>query len=159
MTPKIQRILCPVDFSAVSTRALEYAERLAASAGAELVVLHAFDIPASMTYADIANPADATLRSKLNEVALSLPEPRVTRVLHAGPPGEVICWLGEQRQCDLIVMGTHGRTGVTHLLLGSVAEYVVRHARSPVVTVREHPVGEPPLAEPLVLPPKAPRYL
>lgn len=159
MTHAIRRILCPIDFSEASGRALEYAERLATNAGDELILLHAFDIPASMTIADIGNPADPTIRTRLESVPVSSPQTRVTRILHAGPAGEVICWLAEQRECDLIVMGTHGRTGLTHLLLGSVAEHVVRHARCPVVTVRDRPTGEPPLPEPLVLPPRAPRLL
>ena len=90
---------------------------------------------------------------------LTVPDDRVTRVLHAGPAGEVICWMAEHRKCDVIVIGTHGRTGLTHLLLGSVTEYVMRHARCPVVTVRDRPADEQPLPEPLVLPPKAPRFL
>lgn len=159
MTPAIQRILCPVDFSEASVKALGYAERLAASAGAELVLLHAFDIPASMTYADIEHPSDPSIRTQLEALSLASPGTRLTRVLHAGPAGEVICWLAEQRGCELIVMGTHGHSGLKHLLLGTVADYVVRHARCPVVTVRDRPANEPPLAEPLVLPPKAPRFL
>lgn len=159
MTQPIQRILCPVDFSEASTKALGYAQRLAGVAGTELVLLHAFDVPASLTYADIANPSDPAIRTQFEALPLQAAGVRVTRVLHAGPAGEVICWLAEQRGCDLIVMGTHGRSGLTHLLLGGVAEYVMRHARCPVVTVRDRPANEPPLSEPLVLPPKAPRYL
>lgn len=155
----IQRILCPVDFSPVSAKALAYAERLAAGSRAELVLLHAFDVPASHTYADIQNPSDPAVRQQLEGLPLSLAATKPVRVLHAGPPGEVICWLAEQSACDLVVMGTHGRTGLKHLLLGSVAEYVVRHARCPVLTVGERPAGEPPLAEPLALPPKAPRFM
>jgi universal stress protein A len=172
----IQRILCPVDFSEASAAALAYAERLTRSTGAELVLVHAFDIPASLTYADVLlvhafdipasltyadvqNPADPDVRKQLEELPLSFTDVKTVRVLHAGPPGEVICWLAQHRACDLIVMGTHGRTGLKHLLLGSVAEYVMRHARCPVVTVRERPADEPPLTEPLVLPPKAPRFM
>lgn len=155
----IQRILCPVDFSSISAKALAYAERLASAMGAELILLHAFDVPATATYADVQNPADPTVRQLLEELTLSLPQTKAGRVLHAGPPGPVICWLAEDRGCDLIAMGTHGRTGLTHLLLGSVAEYVVRHARCPVLTVGSHPADEPALKEPLVLPPKAPRFL
>lgn len=155
----IQRILCPVDFSQTSIRALAYAERLAASTKARLVLLHAFDIPASLTYADIENPSDAGVRTQLESLPLTVVGMEVTRVLHAGPAGEVICWAAEQRGCDLIVMGTHGRTGLIHLLLGSVAEYTMKHARCPVVTVRDRPANEPPLSEPLMLPPKAPRFM
>ena len=79
--------------------------------------------------------------------------------MHVGEPGEVICWLAEQQACDLIVMGTHGRQGLLHLLMGSVAEYVMRHARCPVVTVRLLPEKQPPLKEPLVLPLPAPRLM
>jgi universal stress protein A len=155
----IQRILCAVDFSDASAAALAYAGRLARSSRAELVLVHAFDIPASLTYADVENPADPTVRQRLEELSLSSSETRAVRVLHAGPPGEVICWLAQHHECDLIVMGTHGRTGLKHLLLGSVAEFVMRHARCPVATVRERPADELPLTEPLVLPPKAPRFM
>ena len=155
----IQRILCPIDFSDISAKAVAYAERLATGLGAELVLLHAFDEPASATFADVQNPADPAVRQQFENVSLAHPETKSERVLHAGPPGEVICWLAEQRGCDLIVVGTHGRTGLTHLLLGSVAEYVVRHARCPVLTVAAHAANQPPLPEPVVLPPKAPRFL
>ena len=79
--------------------------------------------------------------------------------MHAGPPGEVICWMAQEQQCDLVVLGSHGRAALAHLLLGSVAEYVLRHARCPVLTVRDRPADEPPLAEPRVLPVPAPRFL
>ena len=81
------------------------------------------------------------------------------RVLHAGPPAEVICWLAQERKCDLIVMGTHGRSGLKHLLLGSVAELVLRNARCPVLTVRDRPANDPQLAEPKVLPLAPPRLM
>ncbi len=155
----ILRILCPVDFSSVSTNALAFAERLAAATSAEMLLLHAFEIPASFTYADIQNPSDPAIRKQFDELPVFSRQTKSERVMHAGPPGEVICWIAEHRGCDLIVMGTHGRTGLKHLLMGSVAEYVVRHARCPVVTVANKPAPEPPLPEPLVLPPKAPRFM
>lgn len=155
----LQRILCPVDFSETSAHALAYAERLAAATGAELILAHAFDIPASLSYDDVQNPADPAVRQQFEALSLFSQATRSTRILHAGPPGEVICWLAENRGCNLIVMGTHGRTGLKHLLLGSVAEYVVRHARCPVVTVPKRPQLEAPLAEPVVLAPKAPRFM
>lgn len=79
--------------------------------------------------------------------------------MHAGPPGEVICWLAEESRCDLIVMGTHGRSGIRHLLQGSVAEYVVRHARCPVTVVRDSADRQSPLTEPRVLPPSPPAWM
>jgi universal stress protein A len=154
-----RRLLCPVDFSSASAKALAWAERLAAGTGAELILLHAFEIPATLTYADIQNPSDPAIRKQFEDLPLASEQTKAERVLHAGPPGEVICWLAENRGCDMIVMGTHGRTGLKHLLLGSVAEYVMRHARCPVLTVADKPAGEPPLPEPLVMPPKAPRFM
>lgn len=156
---QISHILCPVDFSETSLNALRYAERLAESAGAELVLLHAFDVPAAYNASGQTEPADPKEKTQLDSVAVNTPYIEVSRVLHAGPPGEVICWAAQERNCDLIVMGTHGHGGLKHLLFGSVAEYVLKHARCPVLTVRERPAGEPPLKEPMILPPKAPRYM
>ena len=157
--PSIQRILCPVDFSDTSTAAFAFAERLAAALGAEVVLVHAFDMPETYDLAGQQRPADPSLAERLDGVKPSTTSLKVTRVLHAGLPGEVICWVAQERQCDLIVMGTHGRTGLAHLFLGSVAEYVMQHARSPVLTVRRRPAGERPLAEPVVLPPPPPHLM
>lgn len=154
----IQRILCATDFSDAATDAFRYAERLAKSANAELVVLHAFDVPKTLDYAGQTQPADPLIQERLNAVCASAHVP-VTGVLHAGAPGEVICWVAQSRECDLIVTATHGHTGLAHLLFGSVTEYVLRHARCPVLTVRQRTPDEPPLAEPLVLPVKAPRFM
>lgn len=155
----MQRIVCPVDFSTRSAKAQAYAEQLAAWTGAELVLLHAFDTPATATYEDVQNPADPSIAGQFQALPLFFPQTKAERVLHVGPPGEVICWFAEFRRCDLVVMGTHGRTGVKHLVLGSVAEYVIRHARCPVLTVADRPANEPALREPVVLPVKAPRFM
>lgn len=154
----IRRILCPIDFSATSLKALRYAAEMAAG-GAELLLLHAFDLPQTLTYDSQQQPADPKLREQLDKVEVKPPAAKVFRLLHAGLPGEVICWTAQQQNCDLIVLGTHGRTGLKHLLLGSVAEHVIRHARCPVLTVRDRPADEPPLTEPLVMPLKAPRMM
>ncbi|HVC95775.1 MAG TPA: universal stress protein [Pirellulales bacterium] len=156
---RIKRVLCPVDFSETSTKALEYAERVARSTGAELILLHVFDVPEDLGMLGQQVPSDATLPDKLQAIGPSSPDVPVERMLHAGPPAEVICWLAQDRHCDLIVMGTEGRTGLAHLFLGSVAEHVLRHARSPVVVVRNRPANEPPLEEPRVLPLRPPRFL
>lgn len=144
-----KRILCPIDFSDTSISALRYAESVAREMNAELVVAHAFSRPASWDHEGQLEPSDASLRDKLNAITCEVP---FSNVMHAGPPGEVICWLAQQRGCDLIVMGTHGRTGVKHLLLGSTAEYVLQHARCPVLTVRQRSADEPELREPIVMP-------
>jgi universal stress protein A len=154
----IKRILCPIDFSHASGRAFAYAERLAQELSAELVMLHAFEVPETLNLMGQEHPADPSLREQFESVPVA-DDVRVVRVLHAGHAGEVICWVAQERDCDLVVMGSHGRSALTHLLVGSVAEYVLRHARSPVLTVRDHAPDEPPLKEPRVLPVPAPRFL
>ena len=153
---KHQRILCPLDFSERSEHAFRYAEELATQLEAELIIAHAFDRPATMDFPGQTTPANQALREKLESVESTLP---LERLLHAGPPGEVICWLAQENNCDLIVMGTHGRTGLGHVLFGSVAEYVLQHARCPVLTIRLRAENEPRLREPRVLPLPAPRMM
>lgn len=155
----IERILCAVDFSEASEAAFEYAQGLADKLAGELVLLHAFDKPAPRESGGQTRPADGTVRIKLEAMQISSSQVHLIRVMHAGPAGKVICWAAEDKKCDLIVMGTHGRTGLSHLLFGSTAEYVLRHARCPVLTVRQHQANEPPLEEPTVVPLPPPEYL
>jgi len=143
------RILCPVDFSKTSQAALKYAEDLTNKLSAELIVAHAFNCPATWDYAGQTKPSSNEVRKQMDAVQCDVP---FESVMHAGPPGSVICWLAQENGCDMIVMGTHGRTGLKHLLFGSTAEYVLQHARSPVMTIRERPLNEPRLEEPVVLP-------
>lgn len=158
-TTIIHRILCPIDFSETSVKAFEYAAKLARHLRAELVLLHAFDTPETLNIAGQTHPLNHELQTKLEAFQAPSADVAISRTLHAGDAGEVICWLAEQRGCDLIVMGTHGRSGLKHLLFGSVAEHVLRHARCPVLTVRDRPADERPLPEPLVIPLPPPRLL
>ena len=156
----VTRILCPTDFSESSTRAISYAEQLAQEANADLLLIHAFDLPATWNLAGQEHPRDPRIQQELDAVlATSSHQARIERLLHAGDPGEVICWIAQDRKCDLIVMGTHGRTGLKHLLFGSVAEYVLRHARCPVLSVRDRDPKELPLAQPVLMPVMAPRFM
>jgi universal stress protein A len=154
----IKKILCPVDFSQSSARALAFAERLALGLSAEIVLLHVSSTTHDYTVAGRTFPADTEAQQRLENLRPAAAVP-VQRVLHGGEPGKVICWLAENQNCDLIVLGTHGRQGLAHLLLGSVAEYVMRHACCPVLTVRLVPEKEQPLKEPLDLPVPAPRFM
>jgi nucleotide-binding universal stress UspA family protein len=159
MFEPFQRILCAIDFSETSDLALKHAERLAAASGAEVVLLHAFDLPGSYDYPGQTRPADPKLRERVEKLLPTSANVKFRHVLHAGLAGEVICWLAEDQKCDLIVMGTHGRTGLKHLIFGSVAEHVLQHARCPVLVVRKRPANEPRLTEPIVLPPPPPRLM
>ena len=155
-TKPIQRILVPVDFSQTSQRAMEYATRLAESTGATLILMHAFEVPDAWSAGGEPSEVDRELMERLRTLQPSSSNVPVERVAHGGPPGPVICWVAQQQHCDLIVMGTHGRKGLYHLLLGSVAEEVMRHARCPVLTVRDRPADEPPLEEPEIYIPMPP---
>src|SRR5262245_49599770 len=117
----IERILCPVDFSDSADAAVDYALDVARQTGAALVLLHAYD-------GREAAQTDQFQR-QLAATATGAPDVKIERVLHAGQAGEVICWSAEQRRCNLIVMGTHGSTALKHLVVGSVTDYVLRHAR------------------------------
>ena len=144
----ITRILVPTDFSATADAALEYAFVLAARFGASLQLLHVLDDPfvvdgmAAEAYISEA-PA---LRTAMLEDARERLRHRATRgqalpieteVLF-GHGARTIAEYAAERGVDLIVMGTHGRTGFAHLLLGSIAERLVRTSPCPVLTVR-HP--------------------
>lgn len=149
----IQHILCPTDFSDTAQKAVKYAEQLAIDAGAQLTLMHSFDTPLTWSIADQTHPRDPNLEKQLDSVLADSPHAaRIHRLQHAGSSGQVICWMAQDRGCDLIVMGTHGRTGLSHLLFGSVAEYVLRHARCPVVTIRDRDPKEPPLEQPIAMP-------
>lgn len=151
----IHRILCPVDFSETSTKAFEYAVRVAEHTEATIILFHAFDVPDSWAKGGRLNEIDPQVKAQLMEMTPAA-EVSIERVAHGGPAGPVICWMAQDKACDLIVVGTHGRRGVSHLLMGSVAEYCVRNARCPVLTVRDRPPGEVPLDEPEVYIPMPP---
>jgi nucleotide-binding universal stress UspA family protein len=140
----MRRILVPIDFEDASDAALVYGRNLAKAFGAGLHVLHVMGNQfLRTTFQSVA----AVETGIANRVAERLtPEDRAA--LHAVPavrmsdePASEIVQYAEQEDIDLIVMGTHGRVRVPHLLMGSVAEKVVRTARCPVLTVH-HPEHE-----------------
>jgi nucleotide-binding universal stress UspA family protein len=143
----IRRILVPTDFSATADDALDSASWLAERFGAALQLLHVLDDPsvagglaAEAYIAEAPTMRTALLRdaqSRLAHRATSLPSNvRAASEVLFGRGAATIADYAAARDIDLIVMGTHGRTGLTHLLLGSVAERVVRTAPCPVLTIR-----------------------
>jgi nucleotide-binding universal stress UspA family protein len=140
---EIRHILIPTDFSAPAIQAVTAAFELAQIFGAKLSLLHVIEVPA---YAiEVALPLENLERDARRELALLLPEAEaahvdVTRLVDIGVPYQRILETAKAEPVDLIVMATHGRTGVRHLVLGSVAERVVRLAPCPVLTIR--PPGE-----------------
>lgn len=146
-----KRILVPVDFSDFSLRAVDEAVALARTFKAEITLVQAVD---NIQYAGLggtfgpvydtspllhelvrgAREQLAALAAKLTKKKL-----RVRTVLEVGTPHEVIVRAAKRTKAELIVLATHGRSGLAHVLIGSVAERVVRHAPCPVLTLRLAP--------------------
>jgi nucleotide-binding universal stress UspA family protein len=146
----IRTILHPTDFSAPSDNAFRLACALARDHGSRLIVLHVSP-PQVVAYGDMILPATNVdfkhLKGKL--LALQGPDPvRVEHLLEEGDPVAEILRVARETDCDLVVMGTHGRRGLGRLLMGSVAEQLVRRAPCPVVTVKT-PVPETVPAQPV----------
>jgi nucleotide-binding universal stress UspA family protein len=149
MTRGLTRILVPTDFSPPSAAAVAMAKELAARFGASIQLLHVLEDPyAAGNYApEVYGYVPAGLREtwqRTAETQLLAAFPvrereafRGNAAVVFGSPARTIVEYADTNGFDLIVMGTHGRGGVAHLLLGSVAERVVRTARCPVLTVRE----------------------
>ena len=145
---EIKRVLAPTDFSVHSEKAVRYACALAERFGAELHLVNVLSeiIPAGpdpllmpvmppQFYQENEDLAKATLRS-LIQPSWGKPTRLVTAV-QWGSPVEAIVDYAQEQQIDLIVIATHGRTGLSHVFLGSVAERIVREANCPVLTIRD----------------------
>lgn len=147
-----RRILVPHDFSPQATVALRTAAGLAQAHGGALTVLHVivpFYVPADVPFGLAADtmPAPASFIPEQTErleamvaKALGKSALRVTVKVDVGDASQ--CILDAASRADSIVMSTHGRSGLTHLLIGSVAEKVVRHATVPVLTIRVPDTGK-----------------
>lgn len=146
MTADIKRILVPIDFSANSTRALDYACRLAVKFNAAIHLIHVCEVPSMITasmdayaiaYTDWSQRLGEEAEVQLNREAARISDLKVTTEVLFGPPALSIIDAAASNQADLIVMGTHGHGAVMHMMMGNVAERVVRGAPCPVLTVRE----------------------
>jgi len=143
----IKRVLVPTDFSPGADGALRWGMVLAEKFGAELVFLHVLDlslgalaglpsdVAAIPAVDELARLVRAEATDGMAKLASRYPQAR-TLILEGSPRGMILQVAGEE-SASLIVMGTHGRSGLSHVVFGSVAEHVVRHSRAPVLTVRE----------------------
>lgn len=150
MIQTITSVLVAVDFSPTSDVALEYATGLARRVGATVHLLHVVESPlaAGPLSPEVYIAATPFARNRLiDEAAARLARLvgsaqrellHVTSEVRVGSAADTVCSVAEERHSDLLVIGTHGRTGLAHLLVGSVAEQVVRQAPCPVLTVRSH---------------------
>lgn len=136
----IRSILSPTDFSEPSRAAYELACSLARDYGAELVVCHVVDLPLLMPAEGMLIPTPMDEMEKVREeLEQSHPSHSGVTVHHRlveGLPAEEILRIATEVKPDLIVMGTHGRGGLSRLVMGSVAEKVMRKASCPVLTVK-----------------------
>jgi len=146
-----KKICCPIDFSHPSHDALRVAVDLSRVSDADLYLLHVFQVPAYSFYGSTVFPAAGmverlveridSLLEQWREEAQRLGAPRVHASRTEGMPHVEITSFANQEDCDLIVIGTHGHTGLKHVLIGSVAEKVVRAADCAVLSVHPTPTG------------------
>src|SRR5690242_10659840 len=160
MLPKIERVLCPVDFSEFSAKAYDYAYSIARHYGAKLLLQHVVaPIGGSYPLYVIPDASLATINWDLTADAEKRLKEIVEKhasngflaefVVHSGLIPEGILSFVESRHIDMIVMGTHGRRGWDRLVTGSVTERVLRHARCPVLVIRKsvHDFVDPNVAD------------
>lgn len=137
---RLRKILVPVDFSACSEKALKYAITFARQFGAELALLHVvhpYPPMPEMGPVDVESLMDAHEQMESFQRTVGKVVPCKTSVRTGIAHSEIIA-TAKELGADLIVISTHGRTGLEHVLLGSTAEKVVRHAGCPVLVVRQH---------------------
>ena len=135
---KINTILCPIDFSMHNHEVNDYASALASSTGAKIVYLHITTPEAP--YGDYGNVDPSEMMAK-DLKRLKNYQPTVAWVKHNwevdfGPTAQRIVEFANDRSVSLIVIGTHGRTGLPRVLMGSVAESVIRQAKCPVLAIK-----------------------
>ncbi len=140
-----KKILCPVNFDETSAHAVEEAAALAVQGGGALVLLHVVQINPLVSMAAAEGPSGGEIydaqvdlaRNQVVQMAARLPstlKPEI--VVEIGDPAGVILATEQKLQSDLVVMATHGRTGLGRIVLGSVAEQIVRGSTTPVLTIR-----------------------
>ena len=147
MLMTFKKILCPTDFSEASQLAIRVAADLAARDKGELCLVHVVEVKPPrppdpnfvMEVPEYERTLHADAQRQLDAVASSVEKVKVNTMVGHGDPGDEIVRIAQEEAADLIVMPTHGRTGLDHLMFGSVAEKVVRHAHRPVLTLPAPP--------------------
>jgi nucleotide-binding universal stress UspA family protein len=132
---EVKCILVPIDWSEPSQRAFDIAASLAHEHKARLIVLYVIPLASVMYGPPTANYTEH-MHDELCRMRPADPQIPVQHMIAEGDPASIIQKVARENQCDLIVMGTHGRTALPHVLMGSVAEEVVRKAPCLVLTVK-----------------------
>ncbi|TLU83025.1 MAG: universal stress protein [Chlorobium sp.] len=141
---KINTILCPVDFSDAAHKAVGYAKEFAATTGAAIYLLHVVEpipippVDASLNYIQIEEELEKAAETDLNTLKDSLASSglKVDGSLETGNPADIILEKAEELQVNFIIMGSHGRKGLNRLIMGSVADAVIRKSDCPVLIVK-----------------------
>jgi nucleotide-binding universal stress UspA family protein len=135
-----KKILFPTDYSHLSDAALDHATMLAKQTDAVLLIAHVEEPPLAYgggeMYYGIPDPDQEEVKRMLAAVKPTDPDVRCEYRMLTGDPATEIVRLAEEEDVSMIVMGTHGRTGLKRMLMGSVAELVVRRAKCPVLTFK-----------------------
>ncbi len=144
MLMTFKKILCPTDFSVASQLAARVAAELAARDHGELRLVHVVEVEPPPTDPNVVMEVpeyERTLHAdaQLDELAACFQNLTVTTIVGHGDAGDEIVRIARDEAVDLIVMSTHGRTGLDRVVFGSVAEKVVRHAHRPVLTIPAPP--------------------
>jgi len=148
---QVRRILVPVDFSDQATAVIDWAAHLAKEHSARVLLFHAYHLPVEFQQLEGAYlPPDfwSNVKSEAEETLARYAEDlksrgvQVDTVVREGYPATAIVEEAENEDVDLVVIGTHGLSGLKHLLLGSIAERVVQKAPCPVLTVKPLPGAE-----------------
>ena len=136
-----KKILFPTDFSTSSDAGLQQATSLARDTGATLLIVHVEEPPAAYgggeMYYGVLEPDNSELLKMLEAVVPTDPTVSYEHRMLMGDPASEIVRVADEENVDLIVMGTHGRSGLKRLLMGSVAESIVRHANCPVFSFKQ----------------------
>ena len=151
---RLKRILVPIDFSPCARHALQYALSFARQFGAQIVLVNVVEpmiLPENLMLAvpelpEVGTNLVAAAQQRLDGLAETElpPEHRLPALVRVGRPYDEIVGVATEENIDLIVLSTHGYTGLKHVLMGSTAERVVRHATCPVLTVRALPAEAAP---------------
>lgn len=138
---KAKKIVFPTDFSSSSDAALKYATSLARDTGATLMIVHVEEPPLAYgggeMYYGIPEPNTEALLKMLHAITPTDKAVPFEHRLLAGDPAGAVVEFAENENADMIILGTHGRTGLSRLVMGSVAEVIVRRSPCPVLTFKE----------------------
>jgi nucleotide-binding universal stress UspA family protein len=142
---KLKTILVPVDFSDYSLEAVRWASMLAAETKARILLVHVWQPPPAypdgVSWATIVADQERESEHQLQQLEPTRLDVECERRLLTGDPATEIVNLANNESCDMIVVGTHGRSGIARWVLGSVTEAIMRHATCPVLVVKL-PQGE-----------------